>query len=158
MQLGSHHLRPAGVKAKEFEFPAYSSVEFPKVMKLLDLCSLDVVSRKFGSSVLAASSLYLQSERSRANLAVTTGGWALLRTWERGVCRRAFYILLGGHFIELLVPIVSGFVTDFFFVFCNFVGFELREIQACVNWMYPFAVVLSQKVMVAKKAFPGVSR
>lgn len=75
MQLGSHYLRPAGVKAKEFEFPAYSSVEFPKVMKLLDLCSLDVVSRKFGSSVLAASSLYLQSERSRANLAVTTGEW-----------------------------------------------------------------------------------
>lgn len=74
MQLGSHHLRPLGVKAKEFDYPAYSSVEFPKVMKLLDLSILDIASRKFGSSVLAASAVYLQSERSRANLAIITGG------------------------------------------------------------------------------------
>ena len=73
MQLGSRHLRPPRVKAKEFEFPAYSCVEFTRVMKLLDLCSLDIASRQFGSSVLAASAVYLQSERSRADLAAITG-------------------------------------------------------------------------------------
>lgn len=73
MQLGSHHFRPAGVKAKEFDYPAYSAVEFPKVMKLLDLTMLDIASRRFSSSLLAASAVYLQSERSRANLAVITG-------------------------------------------------------------------------------------
>lgn len=73
MQLGSHHLRPAGIKVKDFDFPAYSSTEFSRVMKLLDLSSLDVASRQFGSSVLAASAVYLQSERYRANLSVITG-------------------------------------------------------------------------------------
>jgi len=34
MQLCSHHLRPPGVKAKEFEYPAYSSVEFIRVMQV----------------------------------------------------------------------------------------------------------------------------
>lgn len=108
LQLSSHHLRPAGVKAKEFDYPAYSSVEFPKVMKLLDLCSFDIASRKFGSSVLAASAIYLQSERSRANLAIIT-------------------------------------------------GFELKDIEVCVNWLYPFAVVLSQKPFITKNSFPGVA-
>ena len=75
MQLGSHHFRPPGVKAKEFEFPAYSAVEFPKVMKLLDLCSLDIASRQFGSSVLAASAVYLQSERGKNSLSMITGQW-----------------------------------------------------------------------------------
>jgi hypothetical protein len=78
MQLGSHHFRPPGVKARDFEYPAYSAVELPKVMKLLDLAMLDITSRKFGSSVLAASAVYLQSERSRANLVVITGGCGLL--------------------------------------------------------------------------------
>ena len=73
MQLGSHHFRPPGVKAKEFDYPSYSAMEFPKIMKLLDLAMLDLASRRFGSSVLAASAVYLQSERSRANLAVITG-------------------------------------------------------------------------------------
>ncbi len=73
MQLGSHHFRPPGVKAKEFEFPAYSAVEFPKVMKLLDLCSLDITSRQFGSSVLAASAVHLQCERGKSHLALITG-------------------------------------------------------------------------------------
>lgn len=73
MQLGSHHFRPPGVKAREFDYPAYSAVEFPKVMKLLDLTMMDIASRRFGSSVLAASAVYLQSERSRTNLANITG-------------------------------------------------------------------------------------
>ena len=33
-QLSSHHLRPPGVKAKEFEYPAYSGMEFIKVMQV----------------------------------------------------------------------------------------------------------------------------
>ena len=73
MQLGSHHCRPPGLKAKDFELPAYSCVEFSRVMKLLDLCSLDIASRQFGSSVLAASAVYLQSERSRDSLPLITG-------------------------------------------------------------------------------------
>ena len=73
MQLGSHHLRPSGVKAREFEYPAYSCLEFIRVMQLLDLCMLDIASRQFSSSVLAASAVYLVSERSRAHLEVITG-------------------------------------------------------------------------------------
>ena len=34
MQLGSHHLRPPGVKAREFEYPAYSCLEFIRVMQV----------------------------------------------------------------------------------------------------------------------------
>ena len=75
MQLGSYHLRPSGIKVKEFDYPAYSSVEFPKVMKLLDLCTLDIASRKFGSSVLAAAAVYLQCERSRSHMMLTMGEW-----------------------------------------------------------------------------------
>ena len=33
-QLSSHHLRPPGVKAKEFEYPAYSGMEFIRVMQV----------------------------------------------------------------------------------------------------------------------------
>lgn len=73
MQLGSHHLRPNVVKAREFEYPAYSCLEFIRVMQLLDLCMLDIASRQFSSSVLAASAVYLISERSRAHLEVITG-------------------------------------------------------------------------------------
>jgi len=73
MQLASHHLRPSGIKAKEFDFPAFSGTEFSRVMKLLDLCTLDIASRQFGSSILAASAVYLQSEKSRGNLALLTG-------------------------------------------------------------------------------------
>lgn len=73
MQLGSHHLRPSGIKAREFEYPAYSCLEFIRVMQLLDLCMLDIASRQFSSSVLAASAVYLVSERSRAHLEVITG-------------------------------------------------------------------------------------
>ena len=73
MQLGSHHLRPSVVKAREFEYPAYSCLEFIRVMQLLDLCMLDIASRQFSSSVLAASAVYLVSERSRAHLEVITG-------------------------------------------------------------------------------------
>ena len=73
MQVGSHHLRPPGIKAKEFEFPAYSAMEFLKAMRLLDLCSLDIASRKYGSSILAASAFYLQCEKSRSHLTAITG-------------------------------------------------------------------------------------
>ena len=73
MQLGSHHLRPSVVKAREFEYPAYSCLEFIRVMQLLDLCMLNIASRQFSSSVLAASAVYLVSERSRAHLEVITG-------------------------------------------------------------------------------------
>lgn len=73
MQLGSHHLRPNGIKAKEFEYPAYSCLEFIRVMQLLDLCMLDIASRQFSSSVLAASAVYLVSERSRSHLEIITG-------------------------------------------------------------------------------------
>ena len=57
MQLGSHHLWPSVVKAREFaiEYPAYSCLEFIRVMQLLDLCMLDIASRQFSSSILAAS-------------------------------------------------------------------------------------------------------
>ena len=80
MQLCSHHFRPPGGKTKEFDLPAYSTVEFPKVMKLLDLCCLDVASRQFGSSVLAASAVYHQSERCRLHLNKITGkGECLVR-------------------------------------------------------------------------------
>ncbi|XP_064394881.1 G1/S-specific cyclin-E1-like [Halichondria panicea] len=72
VQLLSHHLRP-GVKEREFELPAFSPIEFIKVMQLLDLCTLDTNSRQFGSSVLAASAFFLSSERSRAHLLLITG-------------------------------------------------------------------------------------
>lgn len=73
MQLGSHHLRPPGVKAREFEYPAYSCLEFIRVMQLLDLCTLDISSKQFGSSVMAASAVYLTSERGRTHLQTVTG-------------------------------------------------------------------------------------
>lgn len=73
MQLNSHHLRPPGVNAREFEFPAFSPLEFTRIMQLLDLCTLDMSSRQFGSSVLAATAVYYASERSRPHLANITG-------------------------------------------------------------------------------------
>ena len=38
------------------------------------------------------------------------------------------------------------------------IGFEFQDIESCVNWMYPIAVVLSQKPFIAKNMIPGVSR
>ncbi|KAL5466702.1 hypothetical protein EMCRGX_G030850 [Ephydatia muelleri] len=74
MQLGSHHLRPADLKAKEFEYPAYSSLEFIRIMQLLDMCTLDITHRQFSTSVLAASALYLvMSDKTRPHLHIMTG-------------------------------------------------------------------------------------
>lgn len=73
MQVSSHHLRPPGVKTREFEYPAYSPVEFIRVLQLLDICTLDLSSRAFSTSILAASALYLASERSRQHFHTITG-------------------------------------------------------------------------------------
>ena len=74
MQLHSHHMRPAGLSLdREFELPSFSTLEFTKIMQLLDLCTLDMNSRQFGASVIAASALYLASERSRPHLPSITG-------------------------------------------------------------------------------------
>lgn len=76
MQLNSRHLRPPGLNTREFEFPAFSPPEFTQIMQLLDLCTLDISSRQFGSSVLAATAVYFASERSRPHLSIITG-WFL---------------------------------------------------------------------------------
>ena len=34
MQISSHHLRPPGVKTREFEYPAYSPLEFIRVLQV----------------------------------------------------------------------------------------------------------------------------
>ena len=74
MQLHSHHMRPPGLSLdREFELPSFSTLEFTKIMQLLDLCTLDMHSRQFGASVIAATALYLASERSRPHLPSITG-------------------------------------------------------------------------------------
>ncbi|CAI8014745.1 G1/S-specific cyclin-E1 [Geodia barretti] len=108
MQISSHRLRPPGVKTREFEYPAYSPLEFIRVIQLLDMCTLDLSSRTFGTSVLAASALYLASERSRQHFTAIT-------------------------------------------------GLLLEEVNDCVQWMYPFALVISRDGPVAQRAFPGVT-
>ena len=37
MQISSHHLRPPGVKCREFEYPAYSPLEFIRVLQVSPL-------------------------------------------------------------------------------------------------------------------------
>jgi cyclin E len=73
MQLASSYFRPPGIKAKEFEYPAFSPYEFIRVMQVLDLCTLDISSRQFSSSVLAATALYLVSEKCHLHLNLITG-------------------------------------------------------------------------------------
>lgn len=107
MQIQTHHTRPPGLLDRDFELPSFSPLEFIKIMQLLDLCTLDMNSRQFGASILAASALYLASERSRPHL-----------------------------------PLITGF--------------ELNDVQVCVNWMHPFAIVFSQKGPVTQKAVSGV--
>ena len=36
-------------------------------------------------------------------------------------------------------------------------GLSLEEVNDCVRWMYPFALVVSRDGPVAQGAFPGVS-
>lgn len=43
------------------------------VFQLLDVCTLDMSSKRFSSSVLAASALFLVSERSRQDFTDITG-------------------------------------------------------------------------------------
>lgn len=73
MQLTSSYFRPPGLKAREFELPAYSPMEFIRAMQVLDLCTLDIASRQFCSSILSASALHLVSEKCQSHLHLITG-------------------------------------------------------------------------------------
>ena len=118
MQLGSHHLRPSGVKAREFEYPAYSCLEFVRVMQLLDLCMLDIASRQFSSSVLAASAVYLVSERSRAHLEVITG--EIMEALLSSFLSLSLFLSSSWH------PIPSVTLSPYLFIFC---------VTLCRSWI-----------------------
>lgn len=45
-------------------------------VQLLDMCTLDMSCKQFGTSVLSASAFYLMSERSRPHLAAITGTYS----------------------------------------------------------------------------------
>lgn len=58
---------------KDFHLPTFSCHEFVAVMQLLDLCTLDISSRQFSSSCLAASAIYHLIDRCRQCLVLITG-------------------------------------------------------------------------------------
>lgn len=153
IQLASHHLRPVGVKAKEFEYPAYSGVEFARIMQLLDLSLLDIASRQFSNSVLAATALYLASERSRPYFTIITGvykcdcSYKINSTWDiRGLIysRHSFLICYCAS-------------MHYYHVMFYATGLEMSDIQVCLNWMHPCATVFNQKAQPRQKIFSGVS-
>ena len=133
MQLGSHHLRPSVVKAREFEYPAYSCLEFIRVMQLLDLCMLDIASRQFSSSVLAASAVYLVSERSRAHLEVITGERErkILETLLSSLSLASLSLFSSCPIIAFITP--DRYYSFYLFLpsysFCQFISLKLPLIS-----------------------------
>ena len=73
LQIASNCLSPPGPGAKPFEYPMYSTDDYLRVMQLLDFCCLDIASRQFGNSVLAASAVYVVLEKHRTSLGRITG-------------------------------------------------------------------------------------
>ena len=73
MQIRNRKFQPSWIKPKPFELPAFSKRMYVRVMQVLDICILDIDSRQFGSSVLAASAYYLMTESSKSDLAFITG-------------------------------------------------------------------------------------
>ena len=64
LQIETHKLCPTEFENKPFEYPAFPNPTFVRVMRVLDLSCMDIRSRKFGSSVLAASAFCLTTGRS----------------------------------------------------------------------------------------------
>ena len=73
LQVASNCLSPPGPGDKAFVYPTYSTDDYVRVMQLLDFCSVDIASRKFGNSVLAASAVYVALEKHRTSLGRITG-------------------------------------------------------------------------------------
>ena len=68
MQIQTHKLCPTEFENKPFEYPAFSTPTFVRVMKVLDMSCLDIRSCQFGSSVLAASAFYIMTGKSETLL------------------------------------------------------------------------------------------
>ena len=81
LHIGTHKLRPTVLENIPFEYPALPNPTILQVMKVLDLSSMDIRSRKFGSSVLAASAFYLTTGMSERLLKLVTG-YAVGNIWK----------------------------------------------------------------------------
>lgn len=73
LQLDSTIAHRSIQSQKDFHLPTFSRHEFVAVMQLLDLCTLDISSRQFSPSCLAAAAIYHLINRSRESLLLITG-------------------------------------------------------------------------------------
>ena len=102
--------------------------------QVLDICCMDIASRQFCSSVLAASALYLMSERYRTHLRLITGT-VVFGNWHQVYSSWGYLLVIS-----------------------TIIGFELADIQLCVNWLQPFSAVINTQGRPAMlKYFKGVS-
>lgn len=65
MQVSSHHLRPPGVKTREFEYPAYSPVEFIRVLQV-------------GTVLGTLYGLWLMGDVSMIAISLTSSYWTFV--------------------------------------------------------------------------------
>lgn len=72
MQISSHHLRPPGIKTREFEYPAYSPLEFIRVLQVCEIAMMCVC---------------VMSERTFSFIGVVVGylyiGYVQSEVWEQ---------------------------------------------------------------------------
>ena len=74
LQLLANKLRPLiGLQPKPLEYPSFPKSTFIRVMKILDISCMDIGSRQFCSSVLAAAAFYLMTERSEMHVKLISG-------------------------------------------------------------------------------------